>query len=389
MGHMLRKTAVIAVLILVVSSFAMGSAVRVPADAGAGSGHDRIERLINEGGRADHLPGAGLAVAGHAQTVTGIIGQGYVQQVPDKDSALLSTATFVAAGLEPVMPGFGGVEAFAVPVIGFSGAGLAISTPDAIVSEGQVEEVREIGYTTMIIYLNDTRVERPASPAFSIAALEDGQHAGMSGGMLIRAIHMPDDLILKTRMAVHKPGTQAEYGDLIWEKRHPAGPEEHGSFTVFSGHVIIPGPNDRSGKALPYGAVYSPEAGDIVIDGEMVVNMAALHTVRAAEQAKDTYDNQISPGETKWHSASVGDAVESVNFDVKWADPDSKIRLMIYTPDGKVLGPYYDDSDGKTDGRINLNVANPMGVAAGEWHLKVTSEDTDLLRSDYYYVKTY
>jgi hypothetical protein len=60
---------------------------------------------------------------------------------------------------------------------------------------------------------------------------------------------------------------------------------------------------------------------------------------------------------------------------------------MIYTPDGKVLGPYYDDSDGQTDARINLNVANPSGVASGEWHLKVT--DLDTLGSDDYYVKTY
>ncbi len=60
---------------------------------------------------------------------------------------------------------------------------------------------------------------------------------------------------------------------------------------------------------------------------------------------------------------------------------------MVYTPDGKVLGPYYDDSDGKTDGRINLNIANPSGVAAGEWHLKVT--DMDTLGDNDYYVKTY
>ncbi len=101
----------------------------------------------------------------------------------------------------------------------------------------------------------------------------------------------------------------------------------------------------------------------------------------------DLYNNEISGGQTNWHKVDLSNAVKSFNIDLKWQNVNDSLRLLLYSPDGKILGPYYDDSDGKIDGRINLNIANPSGVASGEWQLKVT--DMSTLGTDDYYVKTY
>lgn len=103
----------------------------------------------------------------------------------------------------------------------------------------------------------------------------------------------------------------------------------------------------------------------------------------------DPYNDDIAAGQTDWHSVDISSAVQSFNVDLKWNDTADNLRLEIYTPDGKVLGPYYDSSDGKIDGRIDLNIANPSsgGVATGEYYLKVT--DTSPTGKDEYYVKTY
>ncbi len=52
-----------------------------------------------------------------------------------------------------------------------------------------------------------------------------------------------------------------------------------------------------------------------------------------------------------------------------------------------MLGPYDDVSYGEADGEINLNIANPSGVAAGKWYFKVT--DMSPTGTDNYYIKTY
>ena len=75
-----------------------------------------------------------------------------------------------------------------------------------------------------------------------------------------------------------------------------------------------------------------------------------------------------------------------LKVDVRWKNSADELRLMIYTPDGHVLGPYYDDSDGKYDARVNMDIVNPDGIARGEWHYKVNGMDVQ--GKDDYYVRT-
>jgi len=57
--------------------------------------------------------------------------------------------------------------------------------------------------------------------------------------------------------------------------------------------------------------------------------------------------------------------------DLKWGNPSNSLRLTIYSPDGYVFGPYFDNADGVINGRINLNINNPNGIAKGTWYYEV------------------
>ena len=53
------------------------------------------------------------------------------------------------------------------------------------------------------------------------------------------------------------------------------------------------------------------------------------------------YDT-ITQGETNWHSKIVSTNINTLNVDLNWGDTTDSLRLRIYTPDGYVLGPYFD-----------------------------------------------
>lgn len=121
-------------------------------------------------------------------------------------------------------------------------------------------------------------------------------------------------------------------------------------------------------------ATYAQNGSNFTIDGELIVN------------GSEGYDNVITMGQAVWHQAQVYPGT-SLNVDLKWNNTADDLRLMIYTPDGHVLGPYYDGSDGRADGRISLEVDNPAGVAAGSWSFKVMG--ISVAGKDEYYLKVW
>lgn len=76
----------------------------------------------------------------------------------------------------------------------------------------------------------------------------------------------------------------------------------------------------------------------------------------------------ISQGQTNVHSKLVSGFFTTLNIDLNWGNQANSLKLTIYTPDGYVLGPYYDSSDGVINGRINLDIYNSNGIAQGTWH---------------------
>ena len=82
------------------------------------------------------------------------------------------------------------------------------------------------------------------------------------------------------------------------------------------------------------------------------------------------YDT-ITQGETNWHSKIVSTNINTLNVDLNWGDPTDSLRLKVHTPDGYMLGPYFDNADGTIDGRIHFSIYNPNGIARGTWYYEV------------------
>lgn len=53
-------------------------------------------------------------------------------------------------------------------------------------------------------------------------------------------------------------------------------------------------------------------------------------------------------------------------------DPADPVSATIITPD-KALGPYYDDSDGSINGRIDLKISTPENLTPGLWKFLIHS----------------
>jgi hypothetical protein len=81
--------------------------------------------------------------------------------------------------------------------------------------------------------------------------------------------------------------------------------------------------------------------------------------------------NTISQGQYQWQSKLINYYTTSVPFDLYWGNPSNSLRLRIFTPDGYVLGPYYDSSDGSYNGEINIYINRDGGVAQGYWYTEV------------------
>lgn len=75
----------------------------------------------------------------------------------------------------------------------------------------------------------------------------------------------------------------------------------------------------------------------------------------------------ITQSQTNWHTKNVTTFITTLNVNLNWGNPGNSLRLKIYSPDGYIFGPYFDNADGVIDGRINLDIRNPNGIAIGTW----------------------
>ncbi len=87
--------------------------------------------------------------------------------------------------------------------------------------------------------------------------------------------------------------------------------------------------------------------------------------------AIDSVYATITQGQTNWHTKEVTTFITTLNVDLNWGNSCNSLRLTIYSPDGYVFGPYFDNTDGVINGRINQNINNPNGIARGTWYYEV------------------
>lgn len=90
-------------------------------------------------------------------------------------------------------------------------------------------------------------------------------------------------------------------------------------------------------------------------------------------------DHLLSPHETKMDgnktalfSKYVASGTQYIIVSLYSGDKDDPISVTIIAPD-KTLGPYYDESDGIVDGRIDLKISNPEGLTPGLWKFLIHS----------------
>jgi hypothetical protein len=84
-----------------------------------------------------------------------------------------------------------------------------------------------------------------------------------------------------------------------------------------------------------------------------------------------TVHETINQGETNLHKKTVNCDINLLVIDLNWEDSSNSLSLKIYTPGGTVLGPYYDNEDGRIDSRIHLYIQNSNGIEKGSWKYKV------------------
>jgi hypothetical protein len=118
---------------------------------------------------------------------------------------------------------------------------------------------------------------------------------------------------------------------------------------------------------LPGDALHDPYraslAGGGPVDGSgqhAASSLLAVHNVTGTGNKTALFSKYVSDG-TRYIIVSLysGDA----------ADP---ISVTVLTPD-KTLGPFYDESDGVIDGRIDLKISNPDHLTPGLWKFLVHS----------------
>ena len=81
----------------------------------------------------------------------------------------------------------------------------------------------------------------------------------------------------------------------------------------------------------------------------------------------------ITQGQTDWYSVVVPSGKASLTVDLNWGYAPNSLSLTAIAPDG-TIGPFYDASDGVTDGRIFLTISQDRGIAPGTWKFRVYGE---------------
>lgn len=82
----------------------------------------------------------------------------------------------------------------------------------------------------------------------------------------------------------------------------------------------------------------------------------------------------ITQGEMDWYSRYVSSGTSSMTVDLNWGNTANSLALTILAPDA-TLGPYYDSSDGTTNGRIAFVVSQYGGLTPGTWNFLVYGQN--------------
>ncbi|MEN6442356.1 MAG: peptidase domain-containing protein [Methanoregula sp.] len=78
----------------------------------------------------------------------------------------------------------------------------------------------------------------------------------------------------------------------------------------------------------------------------------------------------ITQGQTVWQTKVVSSGTTTMFVDLNWGNNANSLTLTVFAPDG-TLGPYYDSSDGITNGRIYLMISKSPSLTPGTWSFRI------------------
>ncbi len=173
--------------------------------------------------------------------------------------------------------------------------------------------------------------------------------------------------------------TYREYMECVNPKnleimRQSVSPEK---FDEFCNQKVYWG-NDY--PSIPYGANIWKENGPL--------NLSALNETEKGHYGIENaiiggkgyrilgyLNRQIKTGESVSYRRSIPTGMSDITCDLNWLNPESSLKITIFGPDG-MMGPYYDSSDGKVDGRIFLQISRDRDLTGGDWYIVIEADET-------------
>ncbi|MDE4908152.1 hypothetical protein L0665_05960 [Methanogenium marinum] len=139
--------------------------------------------------------------------------------------------------------------------------------------------------------------------------------------------------------------------------------------------------DDEKHPECPFGATAWDETGPVNI---RELNLSQKQEMGLENAVTDTsgycvigyMDKSIKEGELKPFHRQMPENLSRFTYDLLWGNTKDSLKLTIFAPDG-MMGPYYDDSDGKVNGRIYLQISRPDGIKPGDWYAVVEGEQVD------------
>ncbi len=84
-----------------------------------------------------------------------------------------------------------------------------------------------------------------------------------------------------------------------------------------------------------------------------------------------SYQNWITQGDHQYAQKTITGYYTSFPVELYWGNPVNSLSLKIYTPDGAVLGPFYDNIDGRINGDIPLIISRSSGISQGTYYFEI------------------
>ena len=130
----------------------------------------------------------------------------------------------------------------------------------------------------------------------------------------------------------------------------------------------------------PNGATIWKENGPLNL-GALSVTEKKWYGIENAVISRDGYrivgslNGHIKTGESLSFHRTLPEGLKNITCDLTWLTTKSSLKITIFSPDG-MMGPYYDSSDGKADGRIFLQISRDRDLTGGDWYVVIEAEKT-------------